>query len=152
MAHRLVVLEWLYKADQDFGFVKANLDAKEVSYFDPLCFFSQQATEKYLKAYIIQFKLSFSKIHDLLKLLKICSQHDSTFSTLTESCQYLNPFYIETRYADDVFAIISKDQAVQALFHVEKIQKFVREKLGIVHEVTLEQVREEHKKLDEILK
>ena len=34
MVHKLVVLEWLYKADQDFFFAKHSLDDKSSSYYD----------------------------------------------------------------------------------------------------------------------
>ncbi len=51
MAHKLVVLEWLFKADQDFGFAKTILSYPR-EYYDQICFHFQQAAEKYLKAYI----------------------------------------------------------------------------------------------------
>lgn len=152
MAHKLVVLEWLYRADQDIGFVKVNLNSNELKYFDPLCFFSQQAAEKYLKVYIIKYNLQFSKIHDLLKLLNICIKHDNSFSTLRDDCEYLNSFYIETRYGDEIFAISSREQAENAFSHAEKIQSFIRNKLGIDHEITLKEIQEENRKIDIILK
>lgn len=37
MAHKLVVLEWLYKADQDFDFAKTPLKETR-NYFDQICF------------------------------------------------------------------------------------------------------------------
>ena len=152
MAHKLVVLEWLYRADQDIGFVKVNLHSNEISYFDPLCFFSQQAAEKYLKAYIIKNNLLFTKIHDLLKLLNICIKHDNSFSSISENCGYLNSFYIETRYGDKIFAISTREQAENALSHAQIIKQFIKDKLGIRKEITLEEIKTEHKKIDKILK
>lgn len=37
MPHRVIIVEWLYKADQDFGFAKLGLEDKEVGYYDPKC-------------------------------------------------------------------------------------------------------------------
>lgn len=98
MAHRLVVLEWLYKADQDFGFAQTNLTDRALSYYDQICFYFQQAAEKYFKAYIVKFDMKFRKLHDLVKLLDICIVRDKDLMMLREDCQFLTPFYFETRY------------------------------------------------------
>lgn len=150
MVHRLVVLEWLYKADQDFGFAKYSLDT--TNYYDQICFFFQQAAEKYLKAYIVKFNLNFKKLHDLLKLLEICTRHDSTLANLEENCRFLTPFYFESRYADNIFAICSKNQAENAFAHAEKVQSIIRRKLGIKEEITADEIKRENKKIDIILK
>lgn len=150
MAHKLVVLEWLYKADQDFGFAKLSLES--TVYYDQICLFFYQAGEKYLKAYIVKFDLKFKKLHDLVKLLQICSQHDKTLDILEEDCRFLTPFYFETRYADSVFAICTKDQAEEACQHVEKIRILIKEKLGVQKEITIEDLKKENEKVDKILK
>lgn len=152
MAGRLIVLEWLYKADQDFQFTKISLSDPKMQYFDQICFFLQQAAEKYLKAYIVKFDLQFVKQHDLSKLLKICLKHDKELAVLAESCQYLSPFYYETRYADTPFSTSTSDQADKAYQEVEKIQLLIREKLNIGHEVTLEEIKRENDKVDVELK
>lgn len=151
MAHKLVVLEWMYKADQDFGFAKSTLSYPR-KYFDQICFFFQQTAEKYLKAYIVKFDLKFAKMHDLVKLLSICATHDNSLGILEEDCQFLNSFYLETRYTDLIFAKHTKEQAEEALFRAEKIQRVIREKLAINNEITLEDIQKENKKVDEELK
>lgn len=152
MAHRLVVLEWLYKADQDFGFAQTSLSSKDLNYFDQICFFFHQAAEKYLKAYIVKFDLKFAKLHDLVKLLEICSTHDSSLKSLTESCSYLTPFYFETRYADEIFTVLTREQAEKAHQHAREIQTAIRQKLGIGREITLEEIKKEDEQIDKTLK
>lgn len=71
MANVRVVKEWIIEADEDFNFASVNLDEQD-KFFSRICFFFQQAAEKYLKAYIVAYDLTFQKIHDLTKLLKIC--------------------------------------------------------------------------------
>jgi len=151
MAHKLVVLEWLYKADEDFGFAKLSLpDAK--NYFNQICFHFQQAAKKYLKAYIVKSGLKFEKEHDLVKLLKICAIHDSSLATLEEDCRFLNPFYFEIRYPDQVFAVCTRDQAEEAYKRADEIRNLIKKKIGIDREITLEEVGKESRKVDRILK
>lgn len=152
MAHRLVVMEWLYKADQDFGFAKHGLFSFPEGYYDQFCFFFQQAAEKYFKAYIVKYDLTFGKIHDLIKLLAICTKHNENLAILEDDCKYLNAFYLETRYADEVFAIHTKDQAEQGYVHAEKIQKYIRKELDITKEIELEDLKKENEIVDKILK
>lgn len=153
MPHKLVILEWVYKADQDFGFADFYLRDHQ-NYFDQICFFFQQAAEKFLKVYAISLGLPLKKEHDLLKLLKDCVQKDpsvSSLSSLEESCRFLNSFYFEVRYPDEVFAVCKLEDAQNAQACASKIRAFIKEKLGI-EKVTLEEIEEENKKIDKILK
>jgi len=67
-----IIKEWISKADEDFEFALSNLNEGK-RFFSQICFHFQQASEKYLKSFIIAKELEFRKIHDLPLLLKICS-------------------------------------------------------------------------------
>ena len=151
MVHKLVILRWFYRADQDFGFARSSLLDREMSFYDQICFHFQQAAEKYLKAYVVKFELPFKKEHNLVKLLKICRHHDESFKSLWTHCRYLNAFYLETRYADTKFAVTSKENTQTAFESVGQIQKVIRQKLGIRGEVTKEEIDRENRKVDKIL-
>lgn len=97
MAEQKLTKRWLEKADNDYQFAVESLE-KELDYYPQICFHFHQSAEKYLKAYIVNFDLDFKKIHDLTELLRICSENNSQLNRLKESVQYLNQFYIETRY------------------------------------------------------
>ena len=151
MVHRLVVLEWLYKADQDFRFAEI-LKKQKSPYYDQICFFFHQAAEKYLKAYIVKFDLRFEKQHDLVRLARICDKHNPIFKVLEKSCQFLTPFYFETRYPGDVFSAATRNQADGAYKKAREVQVLIRKSLGIKREVTLEDVKEENEEVERLLR
>ncbi len=125
MAEPELVKKWVEKADEDFGY--AVLSLKEgFSFFPQICWHFHQATEKYLKAYIIAHNLEFRKIHDLIALLKICENKDPAFHSLFENCTYLQRFYIETRYPVIWQVEYSKEHTMKAQDMAKSIIDFVR--------------------------
>ena len=57
---RKIVGDWLYKADLDIRSAEALL-LQDAPLFFPSCFHSQQAAEKYLKAYLTWRQIEFPK-------------------------------------------------------------------------------------------
>jgi len=74
MQNKTITGEWLEKAEEDFGFASSSLEFK--NYFGQICFHFQQASEKYLKAFILAHQLAFRPIHNLIELLEICRQKE----------------------------------------------------------------------------
>ena len=97
MGNTSIIEEWVEKADEDLEFALVNLQEGK-PFIAQICFHFQQAAEKYLKAYIVAKDLEFRKTHDLPMLLNICISKNSAFETLSEDCEYLNTFYVESRY------------------------------------------------------
>lgn len=67
--NKKVIFGWLRKAEDDLSFAKDTL--KETTYYDHVCFLSQQAVEKYLKAVIIISRGTLTKkekTHNLIYL------------------------------------------------------------------------------------
>jgi HEPN domain-containing protein len=126
-----IVKEWIEKADEDFEFALVNFE-EEKQFFAQICFHFQQAAEKYLKAYIISHDLEFRKIHELPMLLKICLSKASLFDALEEDCEFLNTFYVETRYPVHWPTHFSRDETEKAFQAAKAIQSFVKKKMGIV--------------------
>lgn len=83
MADPTIVREWLEKADEDFRFAEANLLGGS-AFYPQICFHFHQAAEKYLKAFIVARELVFSKVHDLLHLLRICAAQAPAFREIEE--------------------------------------------------------------------
>jgi len=121
------VKEWLKKAREDFDFASSILP--DTTFFAQVCFHFQQSAEKYLKAYIIERDLEFMKIHDLRKLLKICEKANRPFSELTNECDFLSPFYIDTRYPVHWPSSVSQKEALAAQEAARKIKDFVEKLL-----------------------
>lgn len=128
MVEKKIFMEWVGKADEDFYFASACLD-DEIEYFGHICFHFQQATEKYLKAFIISMGLPLKKIHNLLVLLDLCCQKDSAFENLRESCQDLNRFYVDTRYPAHWPTKFTRQDAQSARQSCETVGKLVKAKI-----------------------
>lgn len=124
-----IVREWLGKADEDFGFGETSIGFSD--FFAQICFHFQQAAEKYLKAFIVANKLGFRPIHNLIELLEVCKQKEPKIEVLEESCQYLNPFYIDTRYPVHWPTNYNKEIAIKAKDSAREIEKWIKNYLEI---------------------
>ena len=97
MVDPALVKEWIEKADEDCRFAEVNLREGR-DFYPQICFHFQQAAEKYLKAVIVGYELEFRKTHDLGRLLEICMIKDPSFERIREDCEFLDGFYVDTRY------------------------------------------------------
>jgi len=127
MADYELVLEWLNKAEEDFGFAASVIE--ESPYYAQICFHFHQAAEKYLKAYIVAYDLVFEKIHDLPVLLKTCIQQDPNLREILEECKFLNRYYIEARYPVLWPTSYDKEEAQKAELAAERIREKIRTSL-----------------------
>ena len=125
-----IVQEWIEKADEDFEFALVNLQEGK-PFIAQVCFHFQQAAEKYLKGYIVAKDLEFRKTHDLPMLLGICISQNSTFEALSEECEYLNTFYVESRYPVHWPNDFSRPEAQKSYEAAENIRSFVKKQLRI---------------------
>ena len=74
------VKKWLINANNDLK-VAINLMklSSEETVTEAICFHSQQAVEKFLKAYLITKNVEFRKTHNLEYLLELCIKKDDEF-------------------------------------------------------------------------
>ncbi|PIS14228.1 hypothetical protein COT65_00010 [Candidatus Shapirobacteria bacterium CG09_land_8_20_14_0_10_47_13] len=121
---------WLKLAGQEFVYALCDLKDVELTFFAPACFHFQQAAEKYLKAYILVRGKTFRKIHNLVELVKICSDIDPAFKNLLSEAAVLNPFYTDTRYPVHWPIEFSRHDAEKASQAAQKIGDFVKNKIG----------------------
>jgi HEPN domain-containing protein len=126
MKNKLSV-EWRRKAEEDFSAAEVLSRSRSRRLFNAVCFHSQQAAEKYFKAYLSFNAVSFPKTHDLVLLEKICTKQDATFEFLADLVIVLNPYSVEFRYPGE--QANSKD-AKMAVKAVREIKNFVEGKLG----------------------
>jgi len=124
-----LVLEWLNKAEEDFGFAASVI--KESPYYAQICFHFHQAAEKYLKAYIIAYDLEFEKIHDLPVLLKICMQKEPNLQIILDDCKFLNRYYIEARYPVHWPTSYDREETEKAKLAAEQIRKTIKNRLEL---------------------
>lgn len=119
-----IIREWLAKADENFEFALVNLEEGK-PFFALICFHFQQAAEKYLKAYIAAYDLEFRKIHDLPALLKTCMGKDSSLEQLRPDCEFLNAFYIETRYPVHWPTQFTRQEAAKAKSAADHVRQVI---------------------------
>jgi len=65
-----LTLEWIQKAEENYDTAKWLQQAPTPNY-NLICFLSQQCTEKYLKAYLQEADIPFTKTHNLGTLLNL---------------------------------------------------------------------------------
>lgn len=118
--------EWIIKAQNDLK--TAEILFKEKGPTDTFCFHCHQAVEKYLKAYLVFYRLPFKKIHDLWDLAKLCSQKDKKILSFEKELKILNAYYIESRYPSEV-TVYSQKRCKQVLDISQEIIKFITRSL-----------------------
>jgi len=130
MADKEIIREWVIKAEDDFHFARISLIEKK-PFWAHICFLFQQSAEKYLKAFILEQGLKFQKTHDLPMLLKKCIEKDSGFFELTDDCDLLATFYVETRYPVHWPVTFADGDAEQAYRAADRIRCFIRREMNL---------------------
>lgn len=123
------VFPWIEKAEGDYegAIYLSKKKSKRIAHI--ICFSCQQAAEKYLKAYLVEKSIRFSKTHFLVKeLLPLCENIDQEFRVLVPYLEELDPYSVEFRYPGEE---ITKDDVKTAIAAIKKVRKFVRGKLGL---------------------
>ena len=118
---------WLERAEDDLKFARVGL--KE-GFYSQVCFLSQQAVEKSLKAFLISRGVLYPKTHKLTDLAEACSKLDRRIERFNKDFRILDEFYIPTRYPDAIPGSLkgfspSKKRAEEALEMAEKIKAFI---------------------------
>ncbi len=120
-----LVRAWVRRAESDLGIVEMCL-ARGRS-LDAACFHAQQAAEKYIKAYLTHNEKEFPFIHNLEKLIQLCSEPDPTFRAIAGAGEELTPYAVLARYDTDFWP--SSDMAREAGEAAKKIKSFVLDRL-----------------------
>lgn len=123
-----IAKEWVDKAESDFDTADLTLRGREVPIIDAVCFHSQQCAEKYLKAFLQEYRVRFERRHELISLLELCLTRDKEFEILRESLQSLEQYAVLIRYPG---LTVPSEMAEQAFESARYIRDFVRDKLNI---------------------
>lgn len=92
---------WLANVRDDLHALDAVL-ADDHSPSRIACFLAHLATEKALKAVLIQAGVPFRKIHDVVELHAMCVAAGRLSNVDVAGLEDLNPWAIDGRYADDL--------------------------------------------------
>jgi HEPN domain-containing protein len=121
------VRQWLLKAEEDFNAAK-SLITYGASFLSTVCFHSQQAAEKYLKAFLTYHQVEFPKTHDIDELLDLIAPTDSKLSESLRDVIVLTNYGVDVRYPGD-FPNATSSDAQQAIQMAEKVRRLVLELL-----------------------
>lgn len=118
--------EWIKKAQDDLR--NAEVLLKEGGTTDAICFHSQQAVEKYLKAFLVFHNLPVRKIHSLVSLAKECAKKKSGLLDFMKEYKTLEAYYIESRYPPDTL-VYSENEGKTAYKIAVKVTGFINKLL-----------------------
>lgn len=126
---RTAVEHWLIKGENDLRAGHASLRANPPITED-VCFHSQQAIEKSLKAFLVEMDAEFPRTHDLTKLVRLCGKFDEAFLELIKLVEGMTVYAVSERYPDD-WREIPLDEAQEAIGKAEKAVAFVKGKIKL---------------------
>ena len=119
--------EWIRKAESDLATAQHLNDGGEL-YMDGTTFHSQQAAEKYLKAFLVWHQIEFRKTHDIQELLNLAAQVDSELPEILREAQELTPYGIEYRYPGD-YPDATAEDAAKALAEARHVREEISSRL-----------------------
>jgi HEPN domain-containing protein len=119
--------QWMTKAEADFLTAEHLCNSGE-EYVYGVVFHAQQASEKYLKAFLVWHQIEFQKTHDIAVLLKLASGVDEEMVNSLSDAQELTPYGVEYRYPGE-YPDASVADARRALNLAGQVRKEVRRRL-----------------------
>ncbi|MFH1362521.1 MAG: HEPN domain-containing protein [bacterium] len=125
-----IVLDWLKKADSDFGFAQVAFNDYD-DFYSQMCLLCHDAVEKYLKAYLVYKKRKYKRIHDLVTLLEDCaivSNSPEEFKDFDQRCRILNNYYTPLKYPSH-FPFAKKKQAKEAIEIAKDMGNFIKDEI-----------------------
>ncbi|MCX7968929.1 MAG: HEPN domain-containing protein [Armatimonadetes bacterium] len=120
-------IETVEKAERDWQMAQW-LQQAPMPFYDGICFHAQQCAEKYLKAFLEEHSIVFSKTHNLVELLNLSGGLLPELDPLRPQLQKLSDYAVITRYRGFWATQQDADEAMQTAGQVRAV---VRSKLGL---------------------
>ena len=122
-----LTLEWIQKAEGDYTIMHQNYRSSNPIH-DAICFHAQQCIEKYLKAWLQEANIPFTRTHDLERLLSLIiptlpdwEAWQADFSTISEHA-------VDFRYPGKAATAADVQDAIRTCV---RVRRAVREQLGL---------------------
>lgn len=116
---------WIKKAESDLANAEMCLGANKA--LDTGCFHFQQSAEKYLKAYLTAYGIAFPYMHNLEKLIELCTGRDTSFTTVKALGQGLTAYAVDLRYDAEFWP--TRQETEQARVGALTIKAFIVQRL-----------------------
>ena len=94
--HHKLVNARFNKAEKDLTTVEHEFFFDDPVY-ETICFYCQQAVEKFLKGYLIYLEIGYQKTHELGELISVCEKKDKGITHLKENDNNLTNYEFKTR-------------------------------------------------------
>ena len=119
--------EWIRKAESDFKTAE-HLLQDGPDFAEGTAFHSQQAAEKYLKAFLVWHQIEFQKTHDIETLLKLAGKVDSKIPDVLKDAVILTPYGVDYRYPGE-YPEVGMSDAERAFLLADRVRAEVRSRL-----------------------
>ncbi len=119
--------EWVRKAEIDFK-TAGHLCHDGPDFAEGTAFHSQQAAEKYLKAFLVWHQIEFQKTHDIEALLRLAEKVDDKLPEILREAVILTPYGVDYRYPGEYPEVTIAD-AKRALRLADCVRAEVRGRL-----------------------
>lgn len=117
--------DWYERAKHDID--DAELLFRDGGHSDTICYLLHQAMEKYLKGFLLYYKSDYPFIHNLPKLLELCSKFDEHIYDYLEECEKINGYFIEDRYPADAPIMYSAEETKTVIEMARNVIKYILE-------------------------
>lgn len=119
--------EWIRKAESDFK-TAGHLLQGGSDFAEGTAFHSQQAAEKYLKAFLVWHQIEFHKTHDIEALLRLAEKVNDKLPEILREAVILTPYGVDYRYPGEYPEVTIAD-AKKALRLADCVRAEVRGRL-----------------------
>ncbi|MBI5141488.1 MAG: HEPN domain-containing protein [Nitrospirae bacterium] len=119
--------EWLNRAKSNLAI--ARQPATDEIYLEDLCFETQQAAEKALKAVLLEKGIKFRYVHDLAELLTLLERNGVALPDNIRSAAILTDYSVEARYPGP-FEPVSVDEFNESLKLAEAVVEWAETQIA----------------------
>ena len=117
--------EWLQRAHSNL--IQAGAEQEGI-YREALCFQAQQATEKALKALLLQRGVRFPRTHSLAVLISLLEQAGEQVSEHIRDATRLTDYAVDARYPG-LDEVVDRAEYLEALALAEAVIRWVEESI-----------------------
>jgi HEPN domain-containing protein len=119
--------EWVQKAETDFKTAQ-HLFQSGPDFAEGAAFHSQQAAEKYLKAFLVWHQIEFQKTHDIEALLRLAGKADSKIPAVLKDAVILTPYGVGYRYPGE-YPQVGRSDAERTFLLADRVRAEIRNRL-----------------------